>query len=194
MNLVCMPVLTEPSDKEVRTEIITLIEDKLSEAYSFTENATHRLPHFEVLDTIFPRWHHGERAKGRQFWVSTNYRAFLVFYRVDYVHIVNGASVIVKGKKLIVWTENNDPKDLEGFWPFQFWAALGTQSNNYLNANYALRYTMKLNLTDTEEWVISEEIVHDKPEMENNLKDHCLYEKQLLDWGLRNYCKKPGLL
>jgi len=44
------------------------------------------------------------------------------------------------------------------------------------------------------EWVITSEKVHDNPNVVNNLRNHCLYEKQLTDWGLRNDCKEDRSL
>ncbi len=191
--LFLQPALANETDTQIRDKIIHLIEDKLSDACSFTESSTHKVPHFEVLDQIFPKWHKGERATSRQFWVDARYLAFLVFYRVDYIYITSDISAVVKGKKLIYWTENKDTSKLKKLWPFQFWTDLihrAPRDNNYLNASYTVRYGMKLSLNESEEWVIAEEKLYDNPNMVNNLRDHCSSEKQLSDWGLRSDCKK----
>lgn len=185
--------MADETDNKIRARIISLIEDKLSSAYSFTEALTHKMPHFEVLDSIFPKWHHGERATSRQFWVDSNFLAFLVFYRVDYIYISSDISATVKGKKLVFWTENRDPSKLKQLWPFQFWANLiqrAPRDNNYLNASYSMRYGMKLSLNESDKWIIGDEKLYDNPNMLNNLRNHCLYQKQLSDLGLRSDCKK----
>ena len=187
---------TEESFLKIRDKIIDLIEVELSQAYSFSQSSTHQVPHFEVLDRLHPKWHHGKPALARQFWVRAKYRAFNVFYRVDYVHVVNDAVVKIEGKKLITWTEQEDGPDLDKFWPFQFWASLQKlthRDNTYLKATYPMRYRMRLKLNEKGEWVVAEERLKDNPEMLNNIKNHCMYEKQLADLGLKNDCNKKLL-
>jgi hypothetical protein len=181
---------------ETRGKIIDLIEHDLAEAYSFTESSTHRLPHFEIIDRIFPKWHHGNAAGARQFWVSAAYRMFVVLFRVDYVYLMNDAAARVEGKRLVIWSQNEEGTDFGKFWPFQLWAAVGKRTqrdNSYLEAAYTMRYQMKLALNEKGEWVVVEETQRDNPEMVNNIKNPCLYEKQLADWGLKNDCNKKLL-
>lgn len=190
--------LSEPSQDPImiRDRIISLIEDELSSAYSYTRKSLHRVPHFEVIDKIFPTWHHGEAATARQFWVKANYHTFLVYYRVDYVYLISDVAAKVEGKKFVYWSQEDDAPDYEGYWPFQLWAALGKRThrdNTYLSAAYAMRYKMKLSLNETGDWVITEERYSDNPEMINNLRDHCSFEKLLPDWGLKNECNQKLL-
>ncbi len=189
----------EEDNAKMRLNIIDLIEKDLSQAYSYTQSSTHRLPHFEIIDKIYPKWHHGNAAAARQFWLNANYRTFMVLYRVDYVYLINDAAARVEGKRLIVWNENEEGIDIEKYWPFQLWAALGKRThrdNTYLSAAYAQRYKMKLALNEKGEWVVAEEMIADNPEMVNNIKNPCLFEKQLEDFGLKNDCNKkllPGM-
>jgi hypothetical protein len=189
-------VESEETEVQIRDKIIELIEDELSEAYSFTGSSTHRVPHFEVLDRIFPKWHHGDPAAARQFWVNAGYQTFMVFYRVDYVYVVNEVSAKVEGKRLVLWKQTADGPDYSEFWPFQLWAALPKRThrdNTYLSAIYPMRFKMKLTVNERGEWYIAEERIRDKPEMSNNLQNHCLYEKHLEEWGLKNDCNKKLL-
>jgi hypothetical protein len=196
MVIVPQPTFTDEADVQIRTEIISLVEDTLSSSYSYSKTSTHQVPHFEVLDRIYPKWHHGKPAIGRQFWIDADYRAFFVLYRVDYVHIVNSVMTKVKGKKLIYWTKRDEAPKLDKFWPFQFWASLGQRSrrdNDYRESSYAIRFGMKITRNESLEWIISEEALYDEPNIENDIRDHCQYEKQLLDWGLKSDCDKPVL-
>lgn len=189
-------VSDEESAADIREKIISLIERDLSQAYSYTNTSPHRLPHFEVIDEIFPQWHHGAPAVARQFWVTAGYSRFVVFYRVDYVHVMNDVAAKVEGKRLVIWSEYEDGPDLEKFWPFQLWAALQKQThrdNSYLSSAYAMRFKMKLSLNEKGEWIIAEESFSDNPEMMNNIKDNCSFEKQMIDWGLKNDCNKKLL-
>ncbi len=186
----------QASTTTIRENIISLIEDDLSNAYSYTNKSSHRLPHFEVIDEIFPQWHQGNPAVARQFWLSAGYRRFLVFYRVDYVEIVNDMTAKVAGKRLVIWSEKEDELEFEKYWPFQLWAALQKQTyrdNTYLSAAYTMRYQMKLSLNETGKWFIVEERILENPEMMNNIKDNCTFKKQMADWGLKNDCDKKLL-
>ena len=180
----------------IRDKIINLIEGTLSEAYSFTGSSLHRVPHFEVLDKVYPKWHHGDPAVARQFWVNAEFVSFTVLYRADYVHIVNEVSARVEGKRLILWNQQEGGSDFSEYWPFQLWASLPKRThrdNTYLSAMYPMRYKMKLAMDENGDWYIVEEQLRDIPEMANNLRNHCLYEKQLKDWGLKNDCNKKLL-
>jgi hypothetical protein len=184
------------ADRHIRENIIQLIEEDLPNAYSFSPSSVHKAPHFEVLDEIHPKWHHGNPAKARQFWVSAGYTAFRVFYRVDYVYLVNDVVVEVEGKRLVMWSQLDEAPDWDKYWPFQFWASLSKRSqrdDSYLSAMYTMRYKMKLAINEKEAWTIAEERFEDNPEMVNNLRDHCTYEEQLADWGLKNDCNKKLL-
>jgi hypothetical protein len=184
------------SSADIRDKIIALIEHDLSNAYSYTSNSPHALPHFEVIDKIFPKWHHGNPAVARQFWVRAGYRRFVVFYRVDYVYVMSEAAAKVEGKRLVIWSENEEETDLEKFWPFQLWAALQKQThrdNTYLSSAYTMRFKMSLSLNEKGEWIVADERFLDNPEMMNNIKDNCLFEKQMQDWGLKNDCNKKLL-
>lgn len=190
-------VAENPENIQIKSEIITLIEDKVSDAYSFRESSAHQMPNFEYLDRVFPKWHHGDPALGRNFWLMAQYRYFLVFYRVDYVHVVNDALVNVRGKKLIIWTKDPKSQKLDKFWPIQFWSQLGVmdqRDNNYLHAMYAMRYGMKLVRDATGGWIISEAYVYDNPAMDNNLSDHCKYKKQLAELGLASDCEEKKFI
>lgn len=186
----------EETELQIRDKIINLIENELSEAYTFTESSMHRVPHFEVLDQIFPNWHHGSPSVARQFWVNADYKTFMVLYRVDYVYIVNNVSVKVEGKRLVIWNQGEDSPDYAKLWPFQLWASISKRThrdNTYLAALYPMRYKMKLTVNEKGDWYIAEERIVDNPDMLNNLKNHCLFEKQLEDWGLKNDCNKKLL-
>lgn len=179
-------------EMQARAAIIELIEDDLSTAYTYTKSSRHKVPHFEVLDRIFPEWHRGDPATGRKFWVVARYKAFLVHYRVDYVFLTSQVSAIVRGKKLVAWTERKDVGDLPQLWPVQLWSHLTTrryQDNNYLNSIYAMSYEMKLTRRENGEWVIAEEKLFDNPQMENSLSHLCEYVKQLNTWGLKSDCE-----
>ena len=191
------PAFALESKIEMRDKIITLIEDKLGPAYSFTPASTHNVPHFEVLDKLYPTWHYGEPSVARQFWVDAGYTLFTVLYRVDYVYIKNDVVAEVEGKKMLIWTELDDTPDLAQFWPFQIWSSLQYQrqrDNTYLSAAYAVRYKMKLTLNEVGDWIIVEERLHKNPAMLNNIKNHCVYEKQMATLGLKNECEKKQLL
>ncbi len=190
------PPDTPEADMQTRETIIKLIEERLSNAYSFTASSVHKIPHFEVLDEIHQKWHHGKPAVARQFWVHAGYTAFKVLYRVDYVYIVNDVVAEVAGKKLIMWSQLDEKPDWDDFWPFQLWASISKRSqrdDSYLSAMYTMRYKMKLTINEKEEWTISEERISDNREMVNNLRDHCMYEAQLADWGLKNDCNQKLL-
>jgi hypothetical protein len=180
----------------IRGKIVDLIENELAQAYSYTASSTHRLPHFEVIDQIFPKWHHGNPSAARQFWVNADYRTFVVLYRVDYVYLLNDAAAQVEGKRLVIWSETEDELNIEKYWPFQLWASLEKRTqrdNSYLSAAYAIPYKMKMTLNEKGEWIVTEETLKNNPEMVNNIKNPCLYEKQLADWGLKNDCNKKLL-
>lgn len=179
-----------------RDEIIALVEDKLSDACSFGERSSHKVPHFEVLDELFPKWHGGDPAVGRNFWLMAEYRAFAVFYRVDYVHLVNSLSAVAEGKKLIFWTKKDDTFAVEKLWPFQLWDRLSPargNKNSYLSAVYSMRYRMKLSRSESGRWFVVEETTRDEPNMENDLRVHCLFPEQLKKWGLDNSCRQSRL-
>ena len=59
--------------------IIELVEDELSKAFSFEESTPHKVPHFEVLDRVYPKWHKDKPALARQFWLMHKFQAHLVF-------------------------------------------------------------------------------------------------------------------
>lgn len=182
---------------EMRDKIISLIEDQLSEAYSFTPKSTHPVPHFEVLDKLYPKWHFGKPAVSRQYWIDAGYTLFTVLYRVDYVFVMNDVVAKVEGKKMIIWSELEDVPDLSVLWPFQIWSSLQRQKirdNTYLSAAYAVRYKMRLTLNEEGQWIILEERLPKNPEMLNNLKKHCVYEKQMATWGLKNDCDRKKIL
>ena len=187
---------TPEADMATRSEIIALIEETLAEAYTFGPDSIHKVPHFEVLDEIHPKWHHGKPALARQYWVAAGYTAFKVYYRVDYVYIVNDVVIEVEGKRLIMWSQLDEPPTWDNYWPFQLWASIPKRSqrdDSYLSAMYTMRYKMKLAINEKEEWTITEERLFDNPEMVNNLRDHCTYEEQLEDWGLKNDCNRKLL-
>ena len=181
----------DEDNSRTRREIIELVEDTLSEAYSFTPTSVHKVPHYEVLDRIFPGWHNGEPAVARDFWVVAAYRTFLVFYRVDYVHVVNSVTASVRGKRLVAWELVDGETDLKKYWPIQFWTHLTSrryQANNYLHAIYAMRYQMKLTKTETGRWIIAEENFSSDAQIENKLSNQCTYMNQFRDWGLISEC------
>ncbi len=181
---------------QARDEIIALIEERLSGAYSFGKKDPHKVPHFEVLDELFPKWHGGSPAVGRNFWLMAEYKTFLVFYRVDYVHLVNSLTAVAEGKKLIVWTRQDEGVQLEKLWPFQLWDRLVPargNKNSYLSAVYAMHYRMKLSRSESGRWFVVEEESRDAPNMENDLRVHCLFAEQLRRWGLRSTCREMPL-
>ena len=176
-----------------RKAIISIIEDKLSTAYSFNSSSANRVPHFEKLDKIFPTWHHGEPAAARQFWLTLNLQAHLVQYRVDYVYMVNDVTAVVEGKRLIVWTRNNESSIIEKeFWPFQYWSNLTHHVNGKcvkcIDVTYAANYTIKLTRNDSNEWIIMSEELVNQPGIPNKWEADCSMDKFLRDWGFKSTC------
>jgi len=191
-TLLYRPCLASDETTRERETIIELIEDDLAAAYTYTKSSRHRVPHFEVLDRIFPGWHHGNPAVGRQFWVEARYRAFIVHYRVDSVFMTNAVTAIVRGKKLAAWSERKTDSGLQKLWPVQLWTHLTTrryQDNNYLSSIYAMRFEMKLTRAENGGWIIATEKLYDNPQMENSLSHRCDYQKQFADWGLKSDCE-----
>lgn len=191
-------VLAEEDEATIdRERIIEQIEDHLSDAYSFNTDSSYKLPHYEVLDRIFPQWHHGEPAVARQMWLTLGFAAHIVLYRVDYVFLVNRTTALVSGKRLVVWTRDPEASIVaKGLWPFQLWSRLAKYENSRcvkcVDVTYATRYRMKLKKTVQEEWMIEEERLLDSPSIPHEIKNSCTMKKQLKDWGFEDNCTGGG--
>jgi hypothetical protein len=183
-----------------RGTIIALVEDDLSAAYSFDNQSQYPIPHFEKLDVLFPSWHHGEAAAARQFWLTLDFRAQLVQYRVDYIYKVNDFTAVVGGKRLVVWTRDEKASILEkDFWPFQYWANLTQHKNGKcvkcIDVTYAAVFEMRMTRDENGNWTIVAEKLTDQPGIPNNWEDDCAMEMFLRDWGFNSRCgtKKTSL-
>lgn len=180
-----------------REKIITLIEDDLSSAYSFDSESSYPIPHYEKLDGIHPLWHHGDPATGRQFWLTVNFQAHLVHYRVDSIHFANELTAFVRGKRLIVWTRNAESSIIEKrLWTFQYWANLNRHPNSRcvkcVDVTYAVGYNIKLKKKESGNWVIDKEELFEQPKIPNKWEENCALENYLKDWGFVTTCGKKS--
>lgn len=176
-----------------REAIIALVEDELSDAYSFNSQSEYPIPHFEKLDALFPSWHHGEAANARQFWLTLDFHAQLVQYRVDYIYKVNDFTAVIGGKRLVVWTRDEKSSIIEKeFWPFQYWANLTRHKNGKcvkcIDVTYAAVFEMRLNMDENGVWTVFSEKFTDQPGIPNIWEEDCTLEKFLKDWGFKSTC------
>lgn len=176
-----------------RETIISMVEDDFSAAYSFDSSSEYPIPHYEKLDRLFPMWHHGEPAAARQFWLTLDFHAQFVQYRVDYVYMVNDVTAVVGGKRLVVWTRSKDSSIIEkGYWPFQYWSNLTRHANDKcvkcIDVTYAVGYSMKLKLSERGAWSVISEELYDQPGIPNTWEEDCKMEKFLKDWGFNSTC------
>lgn len=197
MFLPCVALAEEDEAVLDRERIIEQIEDNLSTAYSFDADSPYKLPHYEVLDRIFPQWHRGEPAVARQMWLTLGFAAHVVLYRVDYVFLANRTTALVSGKRLVVWTRDPEASIVgKGLWPFQMWSNLTKYENSScvkcVDVTYAVRYRMKLKKNEAGEWIIEEERLLDSPNIPHELENSCTMKKQLQDWGFEDICTGGG--
>jgi hypothetical protein len=189
--------MENPNPVRDREKIIELVEDDLAQAYTFLVDSSHKLPHYEVLDRIFPQWHHGEPAVARQMWLTLNFAAHIVLYRIDYVFLAGQTTALVAGKRLVVWTrEPGSSIAGKGLWPFQMWTNLMQHENSRCvkctDVTYAVRFRMKLKRGESGDWTIEEERTFDFPEIPHELENSCVMKKQLKDWGFMDTCTGSG--
>ncbi|MBN2717180.1 MAG: hypothetical protein JXX14_15110 [Deltaproteobacteria bacterium] len=178
-----------------RTAIIELVEDELSSAYSFNSKSDYPVPFYEKLDEIYPTWHHGEPAAARQFWLTLDFHAHLVQYRVDYIYKVNDFTAVAGGKRLVVWTRDERSSIIEKeFWPFQYWANLTQHKNakcvKCIDVTYASVFELRLSLDENGKWTVIKEKLTEQPEIPNTWEEDCGMQKFLEDWGFISVCGK----
>ena len=97
----CLAAAGEADQQAQREEIITLVEQVLSRAYSFTRPG--QLPDFSTLDAIYPSWDRGDPGGARRKWQAGNYLYYRVEFRVDSVFITSPYTAQVRGKQSVRW-------------------------------------------------------------------------------------------
>lgn len=91
----------ETGSQTQREEIITLVEQVLSRAYTFTRPG--QLPDFSTLDRVYPGWDQGDPGGARRKWQSGDYLYYRVKFRVDSVFMTSPYTARVRGKKSVNW-------------------------------------------------------------------------------------------
>ncbi|MFW5636391.1 MAG: hypothetical protein ACOC3A_07005 [Thermodesulfobacteriota bacterium] len=98
---IMVPVLgiqaSEPPDRADKRAIITLIEDRLSNA--LTIQTPKDRPRFGILDEVYPEWHGGNPTRERRRWTFHEYQEYRVAYQVRTVYIPQPGVAVAKGVK-----------------------------------------------------------------------------------------------
>ncbi len=97
----CQTAAGEDSQQAERERIITLVEQVLSRAYSFSRPG--QLPDFSTLDSIYPSWDRGDPGGARRRWQAGDYVYYRVKFRVDSVYVTSPYTARVEGKKTVSW-------------------------------------------------------------------------------------------
>lgn len=99
--LIAAPVFrvhaAETPDRADKRAIITLIEDRLSEA--LTVRSPKERPCFGTLDEVYPEWHGGKPVEERRRWTFHHYEEYTVTYQVHTVYIRQPGLAVAKGVK-----------------------------------------------------------------------------------------------
>jgi hypothetical protein len=179
---------------DAKDEIIMLIEDNLSTAYSFTAEEAEKIPDFSILDRIFPNWHHGKPAESRKTWLKKGYLIHQILYRVDFITMQSEFRAKAKGKKLVIWTNNDKPLPQKEFWQVQLWAQAEYCKKSLVECDYMIysqRYSMDLEKSNFDHWFVVREHNEDKPRVPHTVKKTCSLSRQLGDFCPKCDCPAP---
>ncbi len=181
--MLCLGSVAIENELQVRQDLISLVEDDLAGAFTFTPDSDELLPNFERLDQLYPDWHKGDPAAGRRAWLAQRYKMHLVDYRVDMVDILDEFGAKVRGKKLVAWTTDPASPVLDNVWPFQLWNQIKACKKPTATCKYvvySIDYELKLEKVEDVGWVIAKEKTSKIPDAGE--KVNCSFARALGDW------------
>ena len=91
--------LDQQALRREKAALITLVEDRLSRAYTITRPG--QLPDFATLDELFPSWDGGKPGRARRRWLEQHYTFYKVKYRVYSVRLTSSYTAEIRGERIV---------------------------------------------------------------------------------------------